>query len=234
MYANLNGAVIVAAGSSRRMGGQDKLLAPLAGKPLLWHTLRAFEQCEEIGTVVLVLSPDNAAEVQGMLRAFKKVQHTCLGGARRQDSVRGGLMTLPPCDFVAVHDGARPLVTPELISRGLASARVTGAASAAVAVVDTLKAAGRDGIVTATVPRDGLWAVQTPQVFRYDLLLAAHEQAAGGPEATDDCALAEQAGHEVFLYQGSRQNLKVTTPEDLVVAEALLRHRRREAGRRVS
>ena len=219
------GAIIVAAGSSTRMGGQDKLLAAVGGRPLITHTLRAFEACAAVEQVVVVLSEANAGAVLPLLRPFRKVTRTCKGGARRQDSVRNGLYSLPASDWVVVHDAARPLVTPGLISHGLAAARETGAAAAAVPVVDTLKAAREDGTVIRTVPREGLWAVQTPQVFRYDLLLAAHEQVT--EDMTDDCAMLERLGHPVRLYHGSTLNLKVTSPEDTTVVDALLRSRSR-------
>lgn len=207
------------------MGGTDKLLVPVGGRPLITHTLRAFEACAAVAQVVVVLSPANAEAVLPLLRPFAKVTRTCGGGPRRQDSVRNGLYSLAACEWVVVHDGARPLVTPGIISHGLAMARETGAAAAAVPVVDTLKAAREDGRVIRTVPRDGLWAVQTPQVFRYDLLLAAHERITD--DVTDDCAMLELAGRAVRLYEGSRHNFKVTTPEDVLVADALLRARRR-------
>ena len=206
------------------MGGEDKLLAPVAGRPLLTYTLRAFEACAVVEQVVVVLSEANAGGVLPLLRPFRKVARTCRGGRRRQDSVRQGLYTLSPCDWVIVHDGARPLVTPGIISHGVAVAVTSGAAAAAVPVVDTLKAVREDGTVIRTVPREGLWAVQTPQVFRYDLLLAAHERVS--EDVTDDCAMVERLGHAVRLYEGSRLNLKVTTPEDLQLVDALLRRRR--------
>jgi 2-C-methyl-D-erythritol 4-phosphate cytidylyltransferase len=216
-------AIVVAAGASTRMGGQDKLLLPLAGRPLLTHTLRAFEACEAVEQVVVVVAEARAAAVLPLLRPFAKVTHTCRGGPRRQDSVRNGLHTLPGCEWVVVHDGARPLVTPDLIRRGITAARPTGAAAAAVPVVDTLKAAREDGTVIRTVPRAGLWAVQTPQVFRFELLLAAHEQVS--EDVTDDCAMVERIGGTVRLFEGSRLNFKVTTPEDARIADALLRRR---------
>lgn len=219
------GAIVLAAGSSHRMQGQDKLLLPLAGRPLITHTLRAFEQTAEIEQVVVVLAAHNAEAILPLLRHFKKVTHTCMGGRRRQDSVRHGLYTLPAFDWIVVHDGARPFVTPALIRRGLEAARRTGAAAAAVPVTDTLKAAQADGLVLRTVPREGLWAVQTPQVFRYDLLLQAHEQVS--EDVTDDCAMLERLGHPVLLYEGSRLNFKVTTPEDAWLAEAVARARRK-------
>jgi 2-C-methyl-D-erythritol 4-phosphate cytidylyltransferase len=156
-----------------------------------------------------------------VIRPFKKVARTCLGGARRQDSVRNGLFTLTGCEWIVVHDGARPLVTPEIIARGLECARKVGAAAAAVPVVDTLKAAHDDGRVIRTVPREGLWAVQTPQVFRHDVLLRAHERVRD--DVTDDCAMVERTGQPVLLYEGSRLNFKVTTPEDLQIADVVLR-----------
>lgn len=218
------GAIIVAAGSSRRMGGQDKVLTSLAGKPLITHTLRAFEACTAIDQIVVVLSEANAEAVLPLLRPFKKVTRTCLGGSRRQDSVRHGLYTLTACDWVVVHDGARPLVTPGMISQGLAVAQETGAAAAGMPVIETLKAAHADGSVIRTVPREGLWAIQTPQVFRYDILLTAHEQVTD--DVTDDCAMVERLGNPIRLYEGSRLNVKVTTPEDIRLADALLRQRR--------
>lgn len=223
------GAIIVAAGSSRRMGRQDKLLAPVGGRPLITHTLRAFEDCPDIGQVVVVLSEHNAEAILPLLRRFKKVTRTARGGERRQDSVRAGLVTIGAHEWIVVHDGARPLVTPEIISRGLAAARESGAAAAAVPVVDTLKAVREDGSIIRTVPREGLWAVQTPQVFRHDLLLAAHERIT--TDVTDDCAMVERLGHPVTVYESSRLNLKVTTVDDLAIVDALLRQRRPPAER---
>ncbi|MER3421222.1 MAG: 2-C-methyl-D-erythritol 4-phosphate cytidylyltransferase [Chloroflexota bacterium] len=212
------GAILLAAGNSRRMGGQDKLLLPLAGRPLITYALRALEQAEEVEQVVVVLAEHNAEAILPLLRPFKKVTHTCMGGPRRQDSVRNGLYTLPAFDWIVVHDGARPFVTPALIRRGLEAARRFGAAAAAVPVADTLKAAQADGVVLRTVSREGLWAVQTPQVFRYDLLLMAHERVS--EDVTDDCAMLERLGHPVLLYKGSRLNFKITTPDDAWLAVA--------------
>jgi 2-C-methyl-D-erythritol 4-phosphate cytidylyltransferase len=213
-------AIVVAAGESRRMG-RDKLLLSVAGRPLLAHTLAAFEACAIVDEVVVVLAHSNAPDVLPLLPAFAKVTRTCLGGRRRQDSVRAGLHTIAPREFVVVHDGARPLVTPELIAAGVEAARETGAAAAAVPMIDTLKETDGHGIVRRTVPRERLWAVQTPQVFRYALLLRAHTDAVD--DVTDDCALVEALGVPVKLYPGARANFKVTTPDDLALADALLR-----------
>ena len=223
MHRETAAAIVLAAGESRRMG-RDKTLLPIAGRPLLAHTLAAFEACDAVDQVVVVLAASNAPDVLPLLADFPKVVRTCMGGRRRQDSVRSGLHTLATREWVVVHDGARPLVTPELIVAGLEAARESGAAAAALPVQETLKETDGQGIVRRTVPREGLWAVQTPQVFRYDLLLRAHNAALG--DVTDDCALVEQIGGRVRLYPGTRANLKVTTPEDVAIVEALVRARR--------
>ncbi|MFQ5879149.1 MAG: 2-C-methyl-D-erythritol 4-phosphate cytidylyltransferase [Dehalococcoidia bacterium] len=216
------GAVVVAAGLSSRMDGVDKLFAPVAGRPLLAYTLSAFQACPAVEKVALVLGQPNLERGRGLACSLglEKVMAICLGGERRQDSVRAGLLALQPCAWVVVHDGARPLVTADLIQEGLAVAAETGAAAAAVPIADTLKEVANDGLVRCTVSRHGLWAVQTPQVFSYDLLLMAHQQV--GADVTDDAALVEHLGHPVKLYPGSRRNIKVTSPEDLALVEALL------------
>jgi 2-C-methyl-D-erythritol 4-phosphate cytidylyltransferase len=216
----------VAAGRGLRMGGADKLLAPLAGRPFLAHTLAAFQACAAVGRVVLVIAPERLDDGRRLVRegGFDKVTAVCAGGERRQDSVRAGLEALGPCEWVVVHDGARPLVTARLIEEGLAAARETGAAICAVPVSDTIKEVAASGEVERTVRREGLWLVQTPQVFRYDLLLEAHRQAR--IEATDDAALVEAMGGRVRVYMGSPRNIKVTTPEDLALAEALVKEER--------
>jgi len=217
------GAVVVAAGRSARMGGLDKLFAPLGGRPLLARTLAAFQECAAVRRVVLVLAAENLA--QGLALAeeegLSKVRTVCLGGRRRQDSVWEGLEALGPCDWVVVHDGARPLVTPQLIEEGLAAARETGAAVCALPAQDTVKRVDEQGRVLSTLERRRLWLVQTPQVFRCDILREAHERSRR--TATDDAALVERLGYRVQVYPGSPRNLKVTTPEDLALAEALLK-----------
>ncbi|MGH2587902.1 MAG: 2-C-methyl-D-erythritol 4-phosphate cytidylyltransferase [Dehalococcoidia bacterium] len=218
-------AIVLAAGESRRMG-QDKTLLTVLGRPLIAYALDAFQACPLVDQVVVVLSPDNAEMVLPLLAAFPKVVRTCMGGRRRQDSVRAGLHTIAPREWVVVHDGARPLVTPALIAAGVEAAQATGAAAAALPLVETLKEADVLGVVRRTVPRSDLWTVQTPQVFRHDLLLRAHNAAI--VDVTDDCALVEQIGGRVKLYPGDRANVKVTTPEDLPIVEALLRERNRQ------
>jgi len=219
--ADTLGAVIVAAGSGTRMGGADKLFAEVGGQPLLAYSVAAFQDCAAIDRIVLVLAEANLERGRELAKrhGFTKVSAVCPGGPRRQDSVRLGLEELSRCDYVAVHDGARPLVTPELIERGLEAAQETGAAAPALPVADTVKEAGSDGIVLRTLERSRLWAVQTPQVFRYELLLRAHRDVTA--DVTDDSAMVEALGAPVRLFEGSRTNVKVTTVEDLSVVEAL-------------
>jgi 2-C-methyl-D-erythritol 4-phosphate cytidylyltransferase len=180
---------------------------------------------------VLVVSSANLQRGRDLVaqHSLDKVFAVCQGGSRRQDSVRLGLEALEPCDWVLVHDGARLLIEP-VISEGLSAARETGAAVPAVPIADTVKAAGADGTVARTVDRSRLWAAQTPQVFRYDLLLRAHREVTA--DVTDDAAMLEALGLPVKLYPGSPLNIKVTTPQDLRTAEALLRETARSGGLR--
>jgi len=159
-----------------------------------------------------------------LLREYNwaKVKAVCPGGERRQDSVAEGLKRLEDCEWVVVHDGARPCLTPELIEKGLAEAKETGAAIAAVPVKDTIKEV-EGGFVKLTPGRETLWAAQTPQVFRFELLAQAHEKISD--EVSDDALMVEKLGHRVRVYPGSYTNVKVTTPEDLELAEIILRGR---------
>lgn len=218
------GAVIVAAGRSARFG-QDKLFLSLAGAPVLAWSLRAFEECSDCEEVALVLGEANVRDGTELVAkyGFVKVKHVCLGGERRQDSVLAGLRALARCGWVAIHDAARPLVTPGLIAAGYAAAKATGAATPVVPVKDTVKVVSPEGCVVATPSRDSLRAAQTPQVFRYGLLVEAHERSTG--VATDDSALVEALGHPVIVYEGSPDNVKITTPDDLDLAHLLLRRR---------
>lgn len=220
------GAVITAAGSSRRMKGEDKLFALIDGRPVLSRVLDTFEKCDVIDTIILVVSTENLEKVKKLAAGenWRKIQDICSGGTRRQDSVLAGLERLESCEWVVIHDGARPLVTIDLIEAGLEAAAETGAAIAAVPVTDTVKIAGDDMTIQGTPPRDNLWAAQTPQVFRYDLIRKAY----GGikTDVTDDAAAVEKYGGTVKLYPGATDNIKITTPNDLAVAEILLRKRK--------
>ena len=222
------GAVIVAAGESRRMRGIDKILTPLAGRPLIAHAIEAFDDSPSIGRIVLVLSRGVLDRGRRIVEegGWDKVTDVCAGGERRQDSVRAGLDRLPDVDWVIVHDGARPLVDADIIGRGLDAAAETGAAVASVPVTDTIKRAGPGCIVVDTPPREELWAAQTPQVFRRQVLADAHERVA--EDVTDDAAMVELAGGAVKLFMGSYENIKVSTPEDLAAARVLLESRARE------
>jgi 2-C-methyl-D-erythritol 4-phosphate cytidylyltransferase len=217
------GAVIVAAGSGERMGGKEKLMALLSGEPVIARVTSTFQSCKLIDQIVLVLSKANLERGRRLASAhdWSKVSDICPGGRRRQDSVIAGLKRLKDCQWVVVHDGARPLVTEELISRGLTAAEATGAAAAAVPVTDTIKIAGDDMTIQETPPRRRLWAVQTPQVFRLATINSAYRHIEDN-DVTDDAAAMEQSGHRVKLYMGAYDNIKITTPSDLALAEVLL------------
>jgi 2-C-methyl-D-erythritol 4-phosphate cytidylyltransferase len=218
------GTIIVAAGSSRRMGGIDKVFAPLNGRPVLARVLSTFAGCDQVDQIVVVVSEKNLERCRKLIaeEEWPKPIEVCAGGRRRQDSVTAGLSRLNNCQWVVIHDGARPLVTRDLIERGLRVARETGAAVAAVPVTDTIKIADDDGIVLKTPVRQNLWAVQTPQVFRFDIIARAYEQAKG--EVTDDASLVERLGYKVKLYMGAYDNIKITNPDDLALAEVLLKN----------
>ncbi len=222
--------IVVAAGRSERMGGIDKVFAPVSGRPLLAWTLGAFKRCEAVDAVVVVAAPDSVQRMEAFVREwrFSNVVGIVAGGATRQASVRAGLGAASGAAIVAVHDAARLLVTPELIERGIEIARETDAAVCAIPSRDTVKEADGDPpTVRATHDRSRIWLAQTPQVFARDLLLRAHNAARSDEDAvpTDDAALVEALGHDVRLYEGASWNIKVTTPEDVVIAEALLRER---------
>jgi len=219
------GAVIVAAGGSQRMGGVDKTLALLARKPVFARTVDVFQNCGYIDQIVIVLNKKNLERGKQLAieQGWAKVTDVCLGGERRQDSVAAGLSRLSNCEWAVIHDGNRPLLTEDLIRRGLTEARETGAAVAAVPVTDTIKVTGDNRIVHQTPPRQNLWSIQTPQVFCYSIITEAHRKA--DIEATDDASLVEQLGYSVKLYMGSYDNIKITTPNDLVLAEVLWQER---------
>ena len=215
------GAVITAAGSSQRMGGVDKMFATLGGQPLLAQVIGTFQRCDSIDQIVVVLSPSNLERGRQLITGHKwsKMSDVCPGGHRRQDSVRNGFSHLKNCLWVVVHDGTRPLVTADLIERGLEVATETGAAIAAVPVIDTIKLADKSQFVRETPERQNLWAAQTPQIFRFSIIDEAYHHAQY--DITDDAMLVEQLGYKVKLYMGSYDNIKVTTPSDLILAEIL-------------
>ena len=214
------GAIIVAAGSSQRMGKVNKIFAPLRGKPLLAWSVDICQECSLIGQIVITLNDKDLEPGQKLKeeRGWSKVT-LCLGGARRQDSVKQGLHKLKDCHWVIVHDGARPFLTLDLIENGLKAATETGAAVAAVPVKDTIKLADSNGLIRETLYRDKLWAAQTPQIFRFAIIAKAYQEL--GATVTDDAAAVERLGYEVKLYLGDYNNIKVTTPEDLALAEII-------------
>jgi 2-C-methyl-D-erythritol 4-phosphate cytidylyltransferase len=221
-------AIIVAGGSSQRMGF-DKLFAPLAGKPVVAHSLAAFEQTESVTSIILVGRAERLSEYEEIVRAQScaKVRAVIPGGGRRQDSVQRGLEQLDRAtEFVAIHDAARPLVRPELIERIFALARAHGGAASVAPVSDTLKRVDRDHVVIGGVERADLFAVQTPQIFRRDLLEKAYAAVfAAGLEVTDEISAVERVEGKVFLEANEEPNFKITYPADLPLAEFVLQQR---------
>lgn len=217
------GAVIVAAGSASRMGGIDKVMAPLKGEPMIVHTLRAFQDCDAIGEIVVVTREDLIVPIQDLSHGMDKVRCVVKGGGSRQESVELGLNALSPeCKLAAIQDGARPLVTWELIDRVVRAAQAYGGAVPVIPVKDTIKVT-ESGLVTSTPNRATLRAVQTPQVFDFDLLRGALKKAReDGAEITDDCSAVERLGVLVQTVEGDEKNLKITTPIDLKFAEMLM------------
>ena len=214
-------AIIVAAGSSSRMGF-DKLTADLAGKPVFRHTLDAFQAADRIDAIILVASPTLLAAAQGLvgLPELGKLSAVVAGGAERQDSVRAGIAAAPVgTTHVAVHDAARPLVSPVAIDETVAAALVHGAAALARPIPDTVKRVDESGWITTAVDRTGLWAMETPQAARLDWLDAALAAiTSGGGHVTDEVSALQEAGHQVHAVRSHAPNLKITWPEDIDTA----------------
>ncbi|MFL5625503.1 MAG: 2-C-methyl-D-erythritol 4-phosphate cytidylyltransferase, partial [Ktedonobacteraceae bacterium] len=212
---NTSAVVIVAAGSSRRMQGRDKLWLPLAGRITLARTIDVFENSLLIDTIILVLNAERLTEANALRQheAWHKIAAIVPGGPRRQDSVRAGLDALAQCSpttqWVMIHDGARPLVTPAILEAGLQAAQERGAAIAAVPVKDTIKQA-QHGVISATPDRSRLWSIQTPLVFAFPLICQAHHSPAAQQDATDDAALLERLGQRVTIFPGAYTNIKIT------------------------
>jgi 2-C-methyl-D-erythritol 4-phosphate cytidylyltransferase len=219
-------AIIVAAGGSERMEGIDKVMANIGGRPVLARVLDTFQGCDKVDQIIVVMNAKNIEEAKKLAAREKwyKVSDIVPGGSRRQDSVLEGLKKIRVCEWIIIHDGARPLVRADLIENGLEAARETGAAAPAVPVTDTIKLIEGSDIVKQTLPRQNLRAVQTPQVFRFDIVQSTYKFAAG--DVTDDATLVERAGFKVKLFPGARDNIKITTPDDLGVAEVLLGNKR--------
>ena len=217
------GAVIVAAGNASRMGGIDKVMAELGGEPMILRTVRTFQTCEAIREIVIVTREDLIVPMMGLCSGFDKVKAVVAGGKDRPESVRKGLQALScQVKLVAVQDGARPLITHEVIDRTVRAAHSYGAAAPAIPVKDTIKIVS-GGVVSSTPERKTLQAVQTPQVFDSDLLKGALKKAMEEEaEITDDCSAVERLGMRVKIVEGDERNIKVTTPLDLAIAKLLL------------
>lgn len=217
------GAVIVAAGNASRMGGIDKVMAPLQGEPMLLRTVRTFQECDAIKEIVIVTREDLLERVSAMCGKFDKVMAVVVGGKDRPESVNNGLNALSKkVKLAAIQDGARPLITWQVIDRTVRAANSYGAAAPAIAVKDTIKEV-QGGVVVNTPDRSKLQAVQTPQVFDFDLLRGALKKAAqDGAAITDDCSAVERLGFKVKIVEGDERNIKITTPLDLKIAEAFL------------
>ncbi|HMS43593.1 MAG TPA: 2-C-methyl-D-erythritol 4-phosphate cytidylyltransferase [Pyrinomonadaceae bacterium] len=222
----MNIAIIVAAGSGTRFGAEKpKQFLEIGGKPVLIHTLERFDACAAIDEIVLVLTESEIENFQTTLEKFnlKKLERIIAGGNTRAESVRNALNSLNEnVEIVAVHDGARPLVSSEEIAQTIEKARETGATCLVAKVTDTIKRIENNKII-GTVNRENLRRAQTPQTFRFEILQKAFADENFDASATDECFLVEKAGFEIFLTEGSAKNIKITTPEDLLIAESLLK-----------
>ena len=214
-------AIIVAAGSSRRMKGMDKIFSELAGKPVLQHCLEQFVNSKLFSEIIVVV---NSARIEKVNRILDSLRYeglkTVIGGNRRQDSVFQGLDAISICDYVAIHDGARPFVTQELLRSGIQCVRKTGAAIPVLPLQDTIKKIDTQYIVSETMNRNTLHRAQTPQFFQYDLIMEAHQSV--DRDVTDDSTMVEMMGNPVLAFQGDPNNVKITTQLDLVYLEHML------------
>jgi len=221
-------AIIVAAGSSQRMGF-DKLLALLGDKPVLAHTIEAFERTASVREIILVARAERVGEFEELVRQndFQKVREVIAGGEQRHDSVRAGLAQVSAeATFIAVHDAARPLVTAEQIERVFELARTHGGAALAEPITNTLKRADQAGVVTGGVPRENVYGMQTPQIFERDLIDKAYAAiAAENRSVTDEVSAVEQLGAKIVLLPNEEWNVKITYPRDLLLAQAVLARR---------
>lgn len=220
--------VLPAAGSGKRMGaGQNKLFLELLDKPILIHTLEVFQQDPFCTGIWLAVKPEERVYIQGLLEQFgiTKVKGLPAGGVERQHSVHSCMKEMQQVDIVLVHDAARPFITHDIIANLVQSAHQNGAAIAGVRAKDTMKKV-RNGIIEETVDRDSLWMIQTPQAFQYDLIVEAEDVAEKvGFLGTDEAMLVERLGHTVHIVESSYENVKMTTQEDLLFGEAILRKR---------
>ncbi len=225
-------AIVPAAGSSSRMGGKNKQFLELKGVPVLMRTLQAIDQTQLVDEIIVAAQQERLEEVADLCHraALHKPVRVVVGGATRTESVLAAALEADKqAAFLAVHDGARPFVRPDDFDAVIRMATRTNAAAPAIPVTDTVKVADEEGLVISTPDRSTLFAVQTPQVFQAELLKAALQSALeAGAAITDDCSAVERIGKQVYLTEGSRENIKITTPVDVVLAEAIIAMREKE------
>ncbi len=223
-------SVVVAAGKGSRMGTSvKKQYLDLKGVPILIRTLKIFEESDEISETILVVSSEDIKYAQDLVDKYnlKKVFQIIPGGKTRSESVYNGLKKVSgDCDLVAVHDGARPLLSKSTLKKCIDFSKKHNSAVAAVKVKDTIKIVEENNVINKTLPRNKLWAVQTPQIFNRNLLLKCYKMAmAEGVSATDDASILEYYGYEVKVVEGEYDNIKITTPEDIILAERIVGER---------
>ncbi len=221
-------AVIVAAGAGTRMGGIiNKVFLPLCGRAVIDYTIEAIAGCEEISNIILVTRECDILESMEHIKCNKKRIRIVKGGKSRQESVYRGLLEAEDADYVLIHDGARALITPDIIKKSIEDLLKYGASAVGVPCKDTLKTVDENGFVISTVDRDKTFLIQTPQNFKYEEILDCHKKAINdGFETTDDCALYEKYMGKIKITQGRYDNLKLTTPDDMAIAEKILKERR--------
>ncbi|MBA4389593.1 MAG: 2-C-methyl-D-erythritol 4-phosphate cytidylyltransferase [Syntrophus sp. (in: bacteria)] len=221
-------AIILAGGAGKRMGAAtNKQFLLIDNKPIIVHTLQIFESCRSIDSIYLVVNQKDLPVIQKEILEtyqFNKVTKLVIGGRLRQDSVRNGLEAIEgPCDIVVIHDGARPFVSPSFIEKGIFLMEMFNAVIPALPAKDTIKAVSKEGFVSKTLPRDSLWQVQTPQTFKYELIVKAYRDGmAKKLYGYDDATFVEHLGKKVKVIEGSPYNMKITTPEDLIIAQGIL------------
>ena len=221
-------AIILAGGAGKRMGAAtNKQFLLIDNKPIIVHTLEIFENCRSIDSIFLVVNQKDLPVIQKEILEtyrFKKVTKVVIGGMLRQDSVRNGLEAIEgQCDIVVIHDGARPFVSPSFIEKGIFLMEMFDAVIPGLPAKDTIKAVSKEGFVSKTLPRDSLWQVQTPQTFKYELIVKAYREGmAKKLYGYDDATFIEHLGKKVKVIEGSPYNMKITTPEDLIIAQGIL------------